>query len=81
MYFTFRTKIDRATADGIEKSSIIITDVRLVYVYARITFLTEKFTVSILNVAMWHLLRIVAWVSTTEQRNNFQMAIGVYLPF
>ena len=34
---------DRPTAEGIEKSSIIITEVKVVYVYAKMTATNKKF--------------------------------------
>jgi exosome complex RNA-binding protein Csl4 len=50
--------IDKTIAEGIEKSSITITEV--------IEVLEKAYTI-----------RIVAWESTSEAQNNFQIGMGV----
>ena len=58
---------------------MIMTDVNVVYVYARMT--SENRRINKPKTGVINLLRTVACVSTTEQKNSFLIAISVYFPF
>ena len=73
-YLTFSTIRERMTADGIEKSSMIITEVRVVCEKASSTMKVVKKT-------GFNLLNTVAYESTKEHKKSFQMEIWLYLPF